>query len=140
MQVGYFGIGSYYTGDAKDYMQVFFDNNMVCISSSDPNEIYFKGIFEHIKKQDIVFLKGIKKENRRMLIRAIGVILEDKTGENDYGYKKDVNWLTPLDEEGLIEIKIIKDGGSQRIGRIFQEFNQNIIDEIDRLIIKYGKK
>jgi hypothetical protein len=111
---------------------------MVCIWC-DPEELYFKGIFENIKKHDIVFLKSLKRKRRRLIIRTIGEVLEDKTDENEFGYKKEVKWLTPFNEDGLTEIKIIKDGGSQRTGRIFQEFNSNMIKEIDKIIKKYGK-
>jgi hypothetical protein len=135
----HYGIGSYYTKENADYSKDFYDNNMVCISSSNPERLYFKGLFENIKKNDIVFLKSIKRKRRRLIVRAIGEVLRDDIDNNDYGYKRDVKWLTPFNEDGLIEIKIIRDGGSQRTGRIFQEFNPNIIGEIEEIIKKYRR-
>ena len=132
----YYGIGCMYSDD-NELSKDFYSNNTISIGSHNPNRLYFKGLFENIKKDDIVFLKTKKRGFLR--IKAVGFVdKNDEMFESEKGYSKRVNWLH-FNSGGIIDIPLIRDGGNQRISRLYQEFNPNIIEQIDKLIEKYKK-
>lgn len=138
--VNYYGIGSYYLEEQEEHLNEFYNNNMICISSINPERLYYKGMFENIKKGDIVFLKSIKRRTpRKLIIRVVGRVTDEKIQENTFGYKRKVEWLTSLNKEGIIIHDLKADGGVQRNTRIFQEFNPNIIKEINNILKEYRK-
>ena len=138
----YYGLGCTYRDDG-DVSENFFKTNRVCISSSNRNRVYFEGMFNDIKANDIVFLKSIIRGKKRFLrIKAIGIIdKDDNTFESDdYGHTKKVIWYPPYNPDGIDDdILLIPDGGVQRNTRIYREYNPKIIEQIDDLIKKYKK-
>lgn len=61
----YYGIGCNYGNG--EYSNEFYENDMICIASNNPERIYFIGMFDNIRNGDIAFIKTIKRTAPRIL-------------------------------------------------------------------------
>jgi hypothetical protein len=128
-----YGIGCDYSGE--DQLEDFINRKIACMGHNPDEYSYYKGLFKDIKNKDIIFLKSIIMQKRKLRVKAVGIVDNPEVGDKGTsGYGVKVNWINS-DPDGIIDIDVDSDGGWQpRCCTIFREYNEKIISQIQNLI------
>jgi hypothetical protein len=82
-----FGVGAYW--DGRDKTRDFIHHNVAVIGWEAKDAPGLHQIMRHMKVGDIVYLKSSSLRNSRLIVKAIGIILDDEILE-----KADLQFLT----------------------------------------------
>jgi len=139
----YYGVGTWWNKDKKQYYHEFIKERKACISTKldkptqreIKNRKEFRRIFLAIGKEDIIYLKGFDIRNQRFRIRAVGTVKSNpRESQNvDYIHCVDVDYHPNHDFDGLKDFDSIDDG-VLRNTRVYQETNSEVIRFIERIL------
>lgn len=129
-ELRYWGIGAMY--DNVSVVNDFLDRGIACVGWDNKTAGTLHSILkDHIKVGDVIFIKSYSLSTG-LRIKAVGIVNDNQYIDRGFGFGVGVTWKW----DGIEEIGKVKDKYNVRSITLFEEFNPEIIKQIDDLLIK----
>ncbi len=126
-----FGFGATY-GDDGDVSGDFIKHGVACIGYAPREAPSLHALLRHIKVGDVVYLKGYPV-NQGLIIKAVGVVMEDGVKKREDGWGVPVRWVWTRGNKRLGQIK---DKYNVHSFTLYEEYNPEIQKEVLRLLLR----
>lgn len=119
-----YGIGAKYERSI-DKMNDFIVNNCACIGWEESAAPATHKILKSIKRGDIVYIKSMDISNKKLNVRAIGVVFDDEVKQYSLGSGIQVKWIKSSHQTPLLKLDLTSEMYKNNVfnNTLYEEFN-----------------
>ena len=122
-----YGIGTFYNTDVS---REFISKNKACIGWNYENAPSLHKVLKYIKIGDLMYIKS-HPPNEGLIIKAVGIVVDDKMSEKDLGTCIEVDWVW----QGYEVLGRVGDRYNVRNTTIYEEMNPDIQQKVIDLLL-----
>lgn len=136
------GMGAFYE---EDVSAQFIENGVAFVGWDKKEAPVLHNMLDHIRVGDIIYLKSFTPKNKKLTIKAIGIVTNAQREVQDLRLKDrlypigkgvTVAWKTPADFRESIEVTERMFKNNVFNNTLYQEYNDEVIDLIFKQLLK----
>lgn len=119
-----YGIGAKYERSI-DKMNDFLINNCACIGWEESKAPATHKILKSMKIGDIVYIKSMDISKKKLNVRAIGIVFDDKVKKYSLGNGVQVKWIKSSHQTPLLKLDLTSEMYKNNVfnNTLYEEFN-----------------